>query len=135
MRFSSISIHLLNIFRIISFVFDLKYLSQNSIYFYMLGGGLEFSGRADFKTVPGFVFRATFEGDFKVFHCCRCCLPPLYLGRENKKSTLHSTFLLSIIFNSMHNAWTSKIIKVNLGIFWNFWEWFPQWYYLLCISL
>ena len=37
MRFSSISINLLKIFRIISFVFDLKYLSQNSINFNMLG--------------------------------------------------------------------------------------------------
>ena len=37
MRFSSISINLLEIFRIISFVFDLKYLSQNSINFNMLG--------------------------------------------------------------------------------------------------
>ena len=37
MRFSSISINLLEFFRIISFVFDLKYLSQNSINFNMLG--------------------------------------------------------------------------------------------------
>ena len=37
MRFTSISINLLKIFRIISFVFDLKYLSQNSINFNMLG--------------------------------------------------------------------------------------------------
>ena len=37
MRFSSISINLLKIFRTISFVFDLKYLSQNSINFNMLG--------------------------------------------------------------------------------------------------
>ena len=37
MRFSSISINLLKIFKIISFVFDLKYLSQNSINFDMLG--------------------------------------------------------------------------------------------------
>ena len=37
MRFSSISINLLEIFRFISFVFDLNYLSQNSINFVMLG--------------------------------------------------------------------------------------------------
>ena len=37
LRFSSISINLLELFRILSFVFDLKYLSQNSINFYMLG--------------------------------------------------------------------------------------------------
>ena len=37
MRFLSISINLLEFFRIISFVFDLKYLSQNSINFNMLG--------------------------------------------------------------------------------------------------
>ena len=37
MRFSPISINLLEIFRIISFVFDLKYLSQNSINLNMLG--------------------------------------------------------------------------------------------------
>ena len=37
MRFSSISINLLEFFRIMSFVFDLKYLSQNSINFNMLG--------------------------------------------------------------------------------------------------
>ena len=37
MRFSSIFINLLEIFRIISFVFDLKYLSQNSINLNMLG--------------------------------------------------------------------------------------------------
>ena len=36
-RHSSISINLLEISRIISFVFDLKYLSQNSINFNMLG--------------------------------------------------------------------------------------------------
>ena len=38
MKFSSISINLLEFFRIISFIFDLKYLSQNSINFNMLGG-------------------------------------------------------------------------------------------------
>ena len=37
MRFSSISINLLEFLRIISFVLDLKYLSQNSINFTMLG--------------------------------------------------------------------------------------------------
>ena len=37
MGFSSISVSLLEIFRIISFVFNLKYLSQNSINFNMLG--------------------------------------------------------------------------------------------------
>ena len=37
MRFSSISINLLEFFTIISFVFHLKYLSQNSINFTMLG--------------------------------------------------------------------------------------------------
>ena len=36
MRFSSISINLLEFSRIISFVFDLKYLSQNSINFNVL---------------------------------------------------------------------------------------------------
>ena len=36
-RFTSISIDLLEFFRIISFVFDIKYLSQNSINFNMLG--------------------------------------------------------------------------------------------------
>ena len=37
MRFSSISINLLEFFRIMSFVFDLKCLSQNSINLNMLG--------------------------------------------------------------------------------------------------
>ena len=37
MRFSPISINLLEIFRMIGFVFDLKYLSQNSINLNMLG--------------------------------------------------------------------------------------------------
>ena len=37
MRFLSISINLLEFFRIMSFVFDLKYLSQNLINFNMLG--------------------------------------------------------------------------------------------------
>ena len=37
MRFSSISINLLEFFRIQSFDFDLKYLSQNSINFNMFG--------------------------------------------------------------------------------------------------
>ena len=37
MRFSPVSINLLEFFRIISFVFDLIYLSQNSINFNMLG--------------------------------------------------------------------------------------------------
>ena len=37
MRFLSIFINLLEFFRIMSFVFDLKYLSQNSINFNMLG--------------------------------------------------------------------------------------------------
>ena len=37
MRFLSISINLLELFRIMSFVFDLKYLSQNSINLNMLG--------------------------------------------------------------------------------------------------
>ena len=37
MRFPSISINLLEFFRIMSFVFDLKYLSQNTINLNMLG--------------------------------------------------------------------------------------------------
>ena len=37
MRFLSIFINLLEFFRIMSFVFDLKYLSQNLINFNMLG--------------------------------------------------------------------------------------------------
>ena len=37
MRFLSISINLLKVSRIISFVFDFKYLSQNSINLNMLG--------------------------------------------------------------------------------------------------
>ena len=37
MRFSYISINLLEFSRIISFIFDLKYLNQNSINFTMLG--------------------------------------------------------------------------------------------------
>ena len=31
---------------------------------------------------PEFVFRITFGGDFKVFPWKRCCLPPLYYGKE-----------------------------------------------------
>ena len=59
MRFTSISINLLKIFRIISFVFDLKYITQNSINFNMLGVFWN-------PPVPEFVFRATFEGDIEV---------------------------------------------------------------------
>ena len=62
MRFSSIFINLLEIVRIISFVFDLKYLSQNLINFNRLGG---FWIPQDEQF--GFAFRATFEGDIEAF--------------------------------------------------------------------
>ena len=65
MRFSSISINLLEFFRIMSFVFDLKYLSQNSINLNMLG--VFKNPQAVSKTVPGFAFCATFEGDIEGF--------------------------------------------------------------------
>ena len=38
MRFSSISINLLEFFRIMSFVFELKYLGKNMVNFNILGG-------------------------------------------------------------------------------------------------
>ena len=43
-------------------------LSQSKLnQFEHVGGVLESSGRADFKTVPGFAFRATFEVDIEGF--------------------------------------------------------------------
>ena len=40
---------------------------------------MESSGQAESKTVPGFVFWATFKEILWVLHWCRCWLPPLYL--------------------------------------------------------
>ena len=77
MRFLSISINLLEFFRILSFVFDLKYLSQNSINF-NVGGVLESSGQTVFKTVPGFAFRARFEGDIEGFRPLKVLLATMY---------------------------------------------------------
>ena len=66
MRFSSISINLQEFFIIISFVWS--QISQSKLnQFYHVGGVLESSGQADFKTVPGFAFRAKFEGDIEGF--------------------------------------------------------------------
>ena len=70
MRFSSIFINLLEIFRIISFVFDLLifvFISVKLNQFEHVGGVLKSSGQAVFKTVPGFAFRATFEVDIEGF--------------------------------------------------------------------
>ena len=50
---------------------------------------MESSGWADSITLPGFVFRSTFEGDIEVFHCCRCCLPPLYIIDCQKNLQIH----------------------------------------------
>ena len=36
---------------------------ERKVQFLHVGGVLESSGQADFKTVPGFAFRAKFEGD------------------------------------------------------------------------
>ena len=65
MRFSSISINLLEFFRIILFVFDLKYLSQNSINFNMLG--VFWNSQYEQISKPGSAFRAKFEGDIYGF--------------------------------------------------------------------
>ena len=83
MRFSSISINLLEFFRIMSFVFDLKYLSQNSINFNMLG---VFWNPQD-KQFPKLSLDLHFEQHLKeilrVLDRCRCCLPPLYVGNKD----------------------------------------------------
>ena len=42
--------------------------SVSQCQFEHVGGVLESSGRADFKTVPGFAFRATFEVDIEGLH-------------------------------------------------------------------
>ena len=80
MRFSSISINLLEFFRIMSFVFDLKYLSQNSINFNMLG---VFWNPQD-EQFPKLSLDLNLEQHLKeilrVLHWCRCWLPPLYLA-------------------------------------------------------
>ena len=68
---------------------------------------MESSERADFKTVPGFVFRATFEGDIEVFRCCRCCLPPLYYYSWRIK--FRSLFLMNI----------SSLSWIFTGILWD----------------
>ena len=65
----NISIKLVEMFRILSFVFDLKYLSQSKLnQFYNVGGVLESLGQAVFKTDPGFAFWARFEGDIEGLH-------------------------------------------------------------------
>ena len=59
MTFSSISIDLLEFSR---------FISQSKLnQFYHVGGVLESSGQADFKTVPGFAFRAIFDGCIEGF--------------------------------------------------------------------
>ena len=48
------------------------------------GGVSESSGRADFKTVPGFEIWARFIGDIKGFLCPKWWWPPLYYKRTTK---------------------------------------------------
>ena len=75
MRFLSISINLLELFRIMSFVFDLKYLSQNSINFNMLG---VFWNPQD-EQFPKLSLDLNLEQHLKeilrVLDWCRCWLP------------------------------------------------------------
>ena len=53
-------------------------ISQSKlIQFWHVGGVLESSGWAYSKT--GLPIRARFVGEIKVFHCPKCCVPPLYL--------------------------------------------------------
>ena len=89
MRFSSIFINLLEIFRILSFVFDLKYLSQNSINFNMLGVFWNPQDEQNPKLSLDLCFEQHLKEILRVLHCCRCWLPPLYLHKslyyESKK--------------------------------------------------
>ena len=78
MRFSSISINLLEFFRIMSFVFDLKYLSQNSINFNMLGVFWNPQDEQFPKLSLDLHFEQHLKEILRVLHWCRCWLPPLY---------------------------------------------------------
>ena len=66
MRCSSIIINLLEVSRIIPFVFDQKYLSKNFMNFDMLRVFGESSACADSKHVPAFVLRSTHEENIEV---------------------------------------------------------------------
>ena len=79
MRFLSISINLLELFRIMSFVFDLKYLSQNSINLNMLGVFWNPQDEQNPKLSLDLHFEQHLKEILRVLHWCRCCLPPLYL--------------------------------------------------------
>ena len=59
-----LSINLLEIFRIKSFVFDLKYFSQNSINFNMLG---VFWNPQDEQISKLYLYLHSFEGDIEAF--------------------------------------------------------------------
>ena len=86
MRFSSIFINLLEIFRIISFVFDLKYLSQNSINFNMLGVFWNPQDEQNPKLSLDLCFEQHLKEILRVLHWCRCWLPPLYVCRNETYS-------------------------------------------------
>ena len=74
---------------------------------------MESSGRADFKTVPGFAFRATFEGDIKGFRPLKVLFATtaLYLfGSELCLTVLH--FDLICLAGSM--VWIFSMFMLNM---------------------
>ena len=69
MRFLSISVNLLEFIRIMSFVFDLKYLSQNSINFNILGVFWNPQDKQNSKLSLELHLKQHLNVIFRVLHC------------------------------------------------------------------
>ena len=97
MRFSSVSINLLEFFRIMSFVFDLKYLSQNSINFNMLGVFWNPQDEQFPKLSLDLHFEQHLKEILRVLDRCRSCWPPLYEAQPHLGRCWIIVFSLKIL--------------------------------------
>ena len=110
MRFSFISINLLEFFRIMSFVFEIKYLSQNSINFNMFGvfGILRTSS---FQNCPWIcilnnIWRRYWGFSTAKGPVCQHCISA-YSNAYDIRSHFHSVLLISATKNIVygHEKW------------------------------
>ena len=95
MRFSSISNNLLEFFRIMPFVFDLKYLSQNSINFNMLGECFGILRMSSFQNCPWICILS--KGDIEGFTLLKVLL-------ATTVSTFGSNFRVNVVRPFVRNG-------------------------------
>ena len=117
-RFSSTSINLLEIFRIISFIFNLKYLSQNSINFNMLG---VFWNSQDGQISILFLdlhLEQYLKEIFRVLHCQRSCWPPLHCSSNRSLISKYLKLCHIYFILSVRPATSKSLIASDFSFSW-----------------